>query len=351
MDSIGTIAMCLFLAGGTLVVSLWLRSRLTQAGPAARPRAEHSQRQTCPAQDPIQSPRRGVCLSQVYPENNETETDVDIIAIHGLDTRSPDTWMWADPSDPNIKINWLQHQDMLPSKAERARIFTCDWPADLLQKSIPTTLEESAQDLLVSIRRHLKAHTPTKNRPILFIASCLGGIILLKALEIDNSSGHDESGDPSLSEATRGIVFLATPFGGTAFKDMPYLMLKTWALLQDRTVTALIDYAKGPTSVLDELVNKFIQLQKVNGYHVFMFWEADKTILLRKFYLAWMFSNRMFLAWLVVLTSTWLLDLFSPWLLVLFFPWMSAFSSYQPKQVSIRNTYQFNCFSCYLSFN
>ncbi|ETS75089.1 hypothetical protein PFICI_13573 [Pestalotiopsis fici W106-1] len=39
------------------------------------------------------SMRRELGLVQIYPkQGEETETDVDIIAIHGLDTRSPDTW-------------------------------------------------------------------------------------------------------------------------------------------------------------------------------------------------------------------------------------------------------------------
>jgi hypothetical protein len=280
---------------------------------------------------------RGVSLTQIHPPDTSTETNVDIIAIHGLDTKSPDTWIWKSKHPNESGVNWLADPHMLPSKVGPARIFTCDWPADMLQKSIPTTLEESAQVLLYSIRCHLTVNRRAReDRPVLFIASCLGGIILIKALEIDdNNYGSDNNDSPSLRRAMRGVIFLATPFGGTAFKDMPDLTLKVWASLQDQTVTALIDYAKGSTPDLDGLVGKFIQLQRDRDYYVFTFWEADTTVLLRKFYLAWMFSNWMFPAWLVVLTSTWLVDWFSPWLLVLFLLWLSGFSSYQPKQVGI----------------
>ncbi|RDW63382.1 hypothetical protein BP6252_10927 [Coleophoma cylindrospora] len=227
-----------------------------------------------------QFPGPRVSLRQVFPNagtDTDTDTNIDIIAIHGLDTNSPDTWIWADRSDPTIKYNWLQHPDMLPAKVKRVRIFTCDWPAELLQKSVPTTLEESARILLDSTKRHLAVRRQTTSRPILFIASCLGGIILIKALEMDDSGGHDESHSPSLRKATRGIIFLATPFRGTAFKDMPNWMLTVWASLQDRTVTALIEYTKKPTPVLGELLvdesSASLQgfaSQRLNRRHVLM---------------------------------------------------------------------------------
>ncbi|KAK7430467.1 hypothetical protein QQZ08_002986 [Neonectria magnoliae] len=45
---------------------------------------------------------RGVHLTQVHPRpDDEAETDVDIIAIHGLDTKSPDTWIWT-PKHPDV---------------------------------------------------------------------------------------------------------------------------------------------------------------------------------------------------------------------------------------------------------
>jgi hypothetical protein len=73
MNPVWAIGMYLFLAGGTTVVFLWLSSRL------ARRRAGHSLHQTYHAQDPTQPPQRGVRLSQVYPKEGETDTDIDII--------------------------------------------------------------------------------------------------------------------------------------------------------------------------------------------------------------------------------------------------------------------------------
>lgn len=215
MNLIWTIVSYLLLAGGTVAVSLWLRSRLTRTRPVAIPQAEHDQRQKDHAPDPTQSPRRGVSICQVYPTKDKTETDVDIIAIHGLDAKSPDTWTWRS-SAPDDGVNWLQDSKMLPKVYPTARIFTVNWPASLFKESslIEMTIPELARNLLLGIQSRPGAD---EGRPILFIASCLGGVILIQAMVI---AARSEKEYVSLWRATGGIVFLATPFRGTAFQDI-----------------------------------------------------------------------------------------------------------------------------------
>jgi len=315
------------LAGGSVIACLWLLRTTTHANAARR------------VQDPTR-PQRGPHIRQVYPtEGSPKEVgpgpDIDIIAIHGLDTNSPDTWKWRVPSNrktsAGTEVNWLADPNMLPMVTGRARIFTCDWPANLLQQSsVPTTLHECAQSLRDSIVQHLKAN---ERKSVLFIASCLGGIILIKAFEIDSQRAKDNTNSPSLTRATRGVVFLATPFRGTAFKNMPTFLLKALSFLQDQTVTSLIDYALSATPDLDELTKGLITLTKKHEYDVSMFWEAQNTILLGKFHLAWIVSRWILTTWLVALISVWLLDLFSPWLLVFFLLWLPVFLSCQPQLV------------------
>ncbi|KAF7549666.1 hypothetical protein G7Z17_g6223 [Cylindrodendrum hubeiense] len=239
---------------------------------------------------------QGVRLEQIKTsEADEPESDIDIIAIHGLDTKSPDTWMWRskDPHKPDV--NWLADLHMLPSQVKGVRIFTCNWPADLFQdsESTPWTVDEFARRLLAGIQNmRLTSATDNqrKDRPILFITSCLGGIILMKALVIaDNSLGNYTS----LRKATRGIVFLATPFRGTAFQDIAAWaepILKAWALLRNRSVTQLLDSVKGSTFDLEELVRTFTRLCQDKDYpcHVHTFYEKHVTILQHKFFPAYL---------------------------------------------------------------
>lgn len=128
--------------------------------------------------------------------------------------------------------------------------FIYDWPADLFQgsDSTPWIVEEFARRLLTgfqSMRHTLATSSQGKDRPIFFIPSCLGGIILMKALIM---AGSPQSDYVSIRKATRGMVFLATPFPGTSFQDVAAWaepILKTWALLRNQSVTQLPDSVKG----------------------------------------------------------------------------------------------------------
>ncbi|KAK4656327.1 hypothetical protein QC762_0059250 [Podospora pseudocomata] len=156
---------------------------------------------------------------------------------------------------------------MLPSQVEAARIFTCDWPADLLQPSdlVQKTDDEIALLLFEGIKRDLlRTHDKKKvDRPILFIASCLGGIILAKALV---GADYKSSSYYSLRTATRGIIFLATPFGGTSFEDVAIWAdpgLTVWALIRRRELvdmrSAILQIVLEPLPLdrTHRLMNKF----------------------------------------------------------------------------------------------
>ena len=229
--------------------------------------------------------RQGVRLCQVNRDKNEADTDIDIIAVHGLDTKSPETWTYRDRDTGNV--NWLADPRMLPNEVGAARIFTCDWPAALLQSSelVLKTIEEYALLLLDGIQRELWVSTGTRKegRPVFFIASCLGGIILAKAL-VD--AGEDYR---FLRRATRGIIFLATPFRGTSFREVSSWAepgLKTWASIQDRQASELLNNVKGSTSDLEALVRRFTELCQDKDYpcKVFNFYEKGKTSLPQKIF-------------------------------------------------------------------
>lgn len=269
---------CFVLTGVTVITCLLLRT-LAHANAAQR------------VQHPAPAQQRGPHLRQVYPAKDGTEedgsgSDVDIIAIHGLDTDSEKTWTWEDRKNPTRKINWLKDSKMLPSKVKSVRIFTCDWPADLLQPSnqVQKTHDEHGLLLLEDIQKGLQGtqDARNKNRPILFIASCLGGIILIKALV-------DAEADHPIKTATRGIIFLATPFRGTSFQDVAVFAepsLQAWGSIQGREVSNLLSIVKGSTPDLDFLVRRFVSLCNASEppYLVFNFYEKGKTSLPSKIF-------------------------------------------------------------------
>ncbi|KAM0522339.1 hypothetical protein ACHAPE_001928 [Trichoderma viride] len=241
---------------------------------------------------------RGVSLTQVHPSPGaDADTDIDIIAIHGLDTKSPDTWI-SRSNYPNEDVNWLACPRMLPERIGPARIFTCDWPADLLEQPnlIQKTAEEFARLLLAGIKRRplptKTGYAKGKDRPIVFIASCLGGIILIKALVIAGNSSEYAV----VRQSTRGIVFLATPFRGTSFKDVAGWAepgLRAWASIRDQKVSNLLNDVKRSTFCLEELVRNFTRLCHDKGYpcQVVTFYELGLTSLHRKFPLSWLIPS------------------------------------------------------------
>jgi hypothetical protein len=218
-------------------------------------------------------PSTGVHLVQVHPNplGPKTKTDIDIIAIHGLDTNSPDTWAFKRDNQP--PSNWLKDKAMLPSKVGESRIFTCDWPAEMFESTdlAEKEIEEVARRLIDAIKRR----DPPNNddRPILFIASCFGGIILVKALLdiIDN--------DP-IRSSTRGVIFLATPFRGTTYAGIANWAqpgLTVYAKFQGKRLTQQLALLAGPTFKMNELIRSFGRLRRANGYHVFTFYEKGTT--------------------------------------------------------------------------
>ncbi|KAI0506636.1 ARM repeat-containing protein [Xylaria bambusicola] len=222
---------------------------------------------------------KNVRIRQIYPSSEiETSTDIDIIAIHGLDTDSQRTWTWKQDGRPGV--NWLADSDMLPKRAPKARIFTCDWPADLFESSdmVQKTIDEFARLLLVSIKN--RPLTTTDNRPIVFIVSCLGGIILMKALVMA------EGEYITVGQATRGIIFLATPFRGTSFQNVAKWAepgLRAWAFSQNKNVSSLLKHVK-PSFDLGELVRRFASFCRDNELNdnILTFYETGLTSLPRK---------------------------------------------------------------------
>lgn len=55
-----------------------------------------------------------------------------IIAMHGLDAKSPDTWIaWKEDGNPaSGDVHWLRDDDMLPRSMPNSRILTYDWNAN-----------------------------------------------------------------------------------------------------------------------------------------------------------------------------------------------------------------------------
>ncbi|KAJ5708376.1 hypothetical protein N7488_008177 [Penicillium malachiteum] len=226
--------------------------------------------------------RSEIRLHRVYPtsENPDIETDIDIIAIHGLDTKSPETWQFKNVKENIVLCNWLKDKEMLPSKVGTARIFTIDWPAEMFERRHmePKGPIELARLLISGVEQRLKPGERNQDRPIYFIASCLGGLMLIKALVIDEGM--------QTLQCTRGITFLATPFSGTALSERESLArpsLSFMASKKRKNVNPLYTEFLGKLNGLRlELVDQFLRHRNKYKFHVITFYEGTYTSLSAK---------------------------------------------------------------------
>ncbi|SCV57521.1 uncharacterized protein FFB14_15185 [Fusarium fujikuroi] len=214
----------------------------------------------------------------------ETDTGIDIIAIHGLDTKSPETWAYRTPEQ---QVNWLVDGNMLSREVPGTRIYTCNWPAAMFETndSVPFGIEELATSLL----HGLLGLISNRDRKLFFIASCLGGVILMQTLVMAKDSYT------AIQEATRGIIFLATPFRGTSFEDIAVWAqpgLSALASIRNQQLTGLLDWVKSPESKLVHLVCEFTRLcvkHRDEDLKVATFYEKRYTLLTAKVpFLSWL---------------------------------------------------------------
>ncbi|KAI0862783.1 hypothetical protein F4860DRAFT_512383 [Xylaria cubensis] len=160
-------------------------------------------------------------LTQQYPDPKDTERTrnavVDIIAIHGLRARSPETWLaWEKEDDPDSgTVFWLKDEKMLPSFIPDSRILTYDWNAHYVKDASKDRFLGHADTLLEHIFQN-RVETNRSRHPIIFIASCFGGILLANALVRANEPHHPQHNQyHPILELTTGIAFLGTPFRGS----------------------------------------------------------------------------------------------------------------------------------------
>ncbi|CAG8982702.1 hypothetical protein HYALB_00000983 [Hymenoscyphus albidus] len=113
-----------------------------------------------------------------------------IVAIHGIGAHPDDTWTKnVGTLDAPCYVNWLTNEDMLPQAAPNARIlrygYESEWFGDNAISQKTTTV---AKRFLLALKR---ARKEFPLRPLIIIAHCFGGLVVLKTL-IDAQYHKDE---------------------------------------------------------------------------------------------------------------------------------------------------------------
>ncbi|KAJ4018867.1 hypothetical protein NW761_014936 [Fusarium oxysporum] len=137
------------------------------------------------------------------------DADVDIVFVHGLFGNRVSTWS---------KNGVLWPKQLLSEDLPKARIFTFGYDADVTKRNLNEevtkgTMDSHAADLCEKLAG-LRSKTENSDRPLVFIAHSLGGLVCA-SMVVKGALG-DGTDNPSLiANHTRGMVFLGTPFHGS----------------------------------------------------------------------------------------------------------------------------------------
>ncbi|EXU98174.1 ankyrin repeat protein [Metarhizium robertsii] len=218
------------------------------------------------------SPPRTLGLVQVYPDPEHitaTDQKVDsIIAMHGLDAKSPDTWIaWKEDGNPaSGDVHWLRDDDMLPRSMPNSRILTYDWNANYAADASSDKFLGHADALLDRIYVD-REDTGRLEHPIIFVASCFGGLLLAQALIRSADQFHPRGKNyRQILDCTIGVVFLGTPFRGSWEFGYTTADVRVSAAIATETefTRELIEYLKQGTpelpGPLDQLVQRFSEM-------------------------------------------------------------------------------------------
>ncbi|KAL3493964.1 hypothetical protein BJX62DRAFT_223567 [Aspergillus germanicus] len=210
-----------------------------------------------------------------------------IIAIHGLQTTSEGTWVYRHPPNPNgaeqpmdtaKETNWLTDSDMLPNDVPTAHIYTYNWSGNFLgNDSMNEPLRGHAATFMTALGAELGKRPKV---PIIFIASCFGGLLLAKAL-LSEDPQHGPQGD--ILKQTVGIAFLATPFKGTAAARFAKWAAFGAGLMGKESSPSLVTVLRATNDQLTELRTHFETLvMKPTPMPVVCYYEQQKTQMARR---------------------------------------------------------------------
>ncbi|KAL8952472.1 MAG: hypothetical protein Q9222_001613 [Ikaeria aurantiellina] len=133
------------------------------------------------------------------------EAVVDICFVHGIGGGNVSTWASKDNCWP---------RDLLPNDIPDARIISWGYKAKVAEFwSVVSqdSAEKHANNLTASLVSDRAKHKT--QRPIIFVAHSLGGLVCAQALL--EAHGSSEENDKAIQEFTRCIAFLGTPFQGS----------------------------------------------------------------------------------------------------------------------------------------
>ncbi|KAF2801232.1 hypothetical protein K505DRAFT_381015, partial [Melanomma pulvis-pyrius CBS 109.77] len=225
---------------------------------------------------PVTEDDIGLKVLREAPAETEAALIIDIVAIHGLGSHPDDSWCKnAGTRETPRWVNWLEDESMLPAVAPNARIMRYGYQSQWFGKeAMHQSVSTVAERLLRTLKRRRK---DARFRPLLFIAHCFGGLVVLKALL---EAQQYQSEWPGVFSSTTGLIFFGTPFRGAGgMNQMEMLEAAQREYHEDQVQPAALEVLQPGNAYLQDVVDGFLKKMRgqVNKTHIACFYELKAT--------------------------------------------------------------------------
>ena len=209
--------------------------------------------------------------------SSSSPATVDIVFVHGLNGDPHNTW-----TSEKSKTFWPSQ--LLPPllEEEKARILVYGYDADVTSFTDGASrdkIHNHAEHLVAELAANRRIRKATE-RPIIFVAHSLGGLVVKRALiHSSDIRGQKIEHLRSIYVSTYGILFLGTPHKGSDVAQWGSRLEWICSAVMPRKVLdsqpQLVDALKKENETLQNIDRQFIQL--MSKFHVFFFHEAKPT--------------------------------------------------------------------------
>ncbi|KAI6082449.1 hypothetical protein F4821DRAFT_215546 [Hypoxylon rubiginosum] len=182
------------------------------------------------------------------------QVEVDIVAVHGLGSNVDWSWIWQDKSGRRPPVHWLKDLEMLPAVVPNTRIMVYSYESRWHANAPKTRLELCGEALVRSLH-HFRSQT--LERPIIFVAHSLGGLVVLHGLLYADRTEEFKY----LPRNTIGFAALGTPFRGSTMQSLGEKVAWLMALAGFHSHDGIIKELEPDNKHIADKVHAFSQLR------------------------------------------------------------------------------------------
>ncbi|KAK0665494.1 hypothetical protein QBC41DRAFT_379389 [Cercophora samala] len=210
----------------------------------------------------LYSPQHGTYLAA----NSTDLIYASIVLIHGLNGDPIETWRHQDSKK-------LWPQEFLPLQRPNTRVLSYGYNGDIYLNNSAANIRDMARSILSnldSIRRS------DPRRPVIFVAHCLGGLIVKQAL----CFARAEPRFYDIGSATKAVFFFGTPHSGANRKDWKRIA-ESYSVLSPHKgpVANIVNAITTSAPKLGKLCDDFVELTAhylIVTWYETVFWPGTK---------------------------------------------------------------------------